>query len=52
MFPGQTQKFIEEFKKATAEPFNPLLLILRQDQPANDRIMRHILAEQPEYVDL
>ena len=52
MFPGKTNEFIKEFKIATEKPFDPLMLILRQDQPPNDRIMKHILSTQPQYIDL
>ena len=52
MFPGKTKEFIEAFKVATVEPYDPVMLILRQDQPQNDRIMKHILSVQPKYIDL
>lgn len=52
MFPGQTRQFVETFKKATETPYDPIMIILRQDQPNSDRIMMNILSERPQYVDL
>lgn len=52
MFPGKTADFINEFEKATADPYDPMMINLRQDQPANDRVMRFILSSRPQYVTI
>lgn len=51
-FPGKSKEFVASFQKATATPFDPVLLNFRQDQPASDRILQKILSVQPQYIDL